>query len=209
VTWDADAAGWADVVPWPPYYTPGIGSLRAIIVNSAASPTSFVLKTENSVYTGVAQPTVGQTIAFYDSANGQYVRKRIGAIAGTGPWTITVDTSNGASDTSYKPIGGQRAMPWSESLPDTLPPLFEYFDGLGPGEQQSFFYDEGRRQKRQPPAPKEWPHTLTRKGLEAVIAIDAIEDGSVVEGDGVAPTVGTPGIVSKMLKLRYVSVFPE
>jgi uncharacterized phage protein gp47/JayE len=209
VAWDPDAQGWSDVVPWPPYYPPASGPLRAIVVNTAASPSSFVLKTADSVYTSVAQPQPGQTIAFYDSPKAKFRRKRILSVVGTGPWTITADTSNDASDTGYTPVVGQRATPWSESLDALLPKLLTYFDGLGPGEQFATFYDVGRRQRRQPAAPKQWPHTLTAKALEGALDIPEILDRTLVEGDGATPTIGTPGVLSYMLKLRYVGAFAE
>lgn len=211
VTWDIDAAGWMDFVQWPPYYPPDSGSLRSIVVSGDLTPTAttFRLRTANDNYALIAVPSEGQTFGFYDRDNAKFVKKRIGSIAGVGPWTITVDQTNAASDTLYVPFVGQRPMPWSESLQDIVPTLIEYFKGLGPGEQVSTFYDEGRRQRRQPQAPKEWPHTLTQKGLDNVIDIPAISNGTAVEGDGVAPDVGSPGVFSNMLRLRDVSVFPK
>jgi hypothetical protein len=38
------------------------------------------------------------------------------SVTGSGPWTIVVDTSNNASDTTFTPRVGDRAMPWSDSL---------------------------------------------------------------------------------------------
>lgn len=205
-TWDQDAAGWADIVQWPPYYV-AAGTPAAIVVSAATDPTHFTLAASN--YTAIAQPQVGQTIAFFDTANGRFVKKRILGFTGTGPWVITVDTTNNASDTLYKPVAPQRAMPWSESLPAMLPPLFAYSDSLGPGEMVAVFYDEGRRQRRQPQAPKDWPYAFTRKGLEAPLDIAEVGTGDVLEGDGVAASVGSPGVYANILRLRYVSVFPE
>jgi hypothetical protein len=68
----------------------------------------------------------------------------------------------------------------------------------------------GRRQRRQPPAPKKWPYTLTSKALEGALdTVAEVLDRELVEGDGITPAIGTPGILSYMLKLRYVSAFPE
>lgn len=205
VTWDESAAGWADVVQWPLYYT----GTSAITVQSAASATSFVLRRASGNYSGVTQPVIGQSIAFYDRTSGKFKQKRILSFTGTGPWTIAVDTSNGSSDTAYTPEVGQPAMPWSDSLDAIMPKLLSYFDGLGPGEQVSTFYDAGRRQRRQPQAPREWPHTLTQRGLDDALEIDEVFDGKSVEGDGITPSVGTPGVLSYVLALRWVSVFPE
>lgn len=211
VEWDEAAAGWEDAVQWPPYYMAG-GTPGAIVVQSATSPTSFILKAANDVYTNVLQPQVGQTIGFYETAATtelKFRRKRILSFTGTGPWTITVDTTNSVSDTSYTPVTGQRAMPWSDALDKLLPGLLAYFDSLGPGEQVATFYDEGRRQKRIPRPPKTWPMTLAERALIAAVSIDDVADVGLLEGDGVTPSVGTPGVLSNILKLRFVSVFPE
>lgn len=210
VTWNESAAGWEDTIQWPPYYAPA-GSPSAVIVDGSLTPTAttFKLKTATSDYTSVKQPQVGQTIAFYEQAKGKFRRKRIGTIAGTGPWTVTCDVTNNVSDTSYIPIAAQRAMPWSDSLDSLLPGLFAYFDTLGPGEQVATFYDEGRRQKRIPRPPRYWPAQLTSKALTDAVATEDVDDVHVREGDNQVPTVGTPGVLSYILKLRYVAFFPE
>jgi uncharacterized phage protein gp47/JayE len=218
VEWSENATGWADIVQWPPYYAPA-DSPGAIVVSAASSATSFTLATDDADYTSVAQPVIGQTIGFFDPDELEFVSKRILSFTGTGPWVITVDTSNNVSDTGYTPAVGQRAMPWSESLnallyteaTDSTPAsgILAYFDRLGPGEMKSTFYDEGRRQKRQPRPPRNWPFTLTTRDLTAAVTADEIDDVDVLEGDGLAPSVGSPGVLANILKLRYVSVFPQ
>lgn len=214
IRWAEFAQGWEDLVQWPPYYepTPDSGP-AAIVVSSVLSSTAFVLKPANDDYTDAPAPQAGQTIGFYDNAKAALRRKRIGSVldiggGGFGPWFITCDTSNNASDASYTPEIGQRAMPWSEGLADLLPGLLSYFDSLGPGEQVSSFHDEGRRQRRVPRPPREWPHTLTDRALTNAIALDELEEIEVLEGAGVTPSVGTPGVVSNILKLRHVAFFP-
>lgn len=221
IEWADGARGWEDTVPWPRYYEVApVSGPGAVRVSAAPSPTSFTLATSNGVYSGALQPKVGQTVGFYDPDNFTFRRKRILSFTGTGPWVITCDTTNNASDTSYTPVVGQRAMPWSESL-DSI--LFEeteedggepsgvlaYFDTLGPGEQFASFYDEGLRQRRQPRPPKTWPSELTTRGLIDAIQADEVQDVDVLEGDGVAPSVGTPGVLANILQLRFLSVFPE
>lgn len=208
VTWAESDAGWEDTTPWPPYYAIA-GTPGGVVVSAATSPTSFTLSA--SSYTNIQQPVVGQTIGFFDADELEFVRKRILSFTGTGPWVITVDTSNSVSDEGYTPEVGQRAMPWSDSLAAILPGLCTYFDSLGPGEQLASFYDdEGRRQKRQPrPAPRSWPSSLTNKALVDAIEVDELEDADVLEGDTLEPSVGTPGVLSYMLRLHWVSVFPE
>lgn len=222
VTWAEGAQGWEDLVQWPPYYATSSGGNPGAIVVTAATATTFTLATNDSDYTGVPQPQVGQTLAFYDTTNGRFVRKRILSFTGTGPWVITIDTTNGVSDTSYIPVVGQRACPWADSLNAMISRtrtengttiregLLVYFDGLGPGEMFASFYDEGRRQKRIPrPTRDDWPHTLTGKGLENAVDSGDLEDVTALEGDGATPSVGTPGVSTNLLRLRYVAVFPE
>jgi uncharacterized phage protein gp47/JayE len=207
ITWDESASGWEDIVPWPPFYEVG-GTPGPVVVSAATSATSFTLSATD--YTGIQQPKVGQTIAFYDSDEAEFVRKRILSFTGSGPWVITVDTTNNVSDTSYTPEVGQRACPWSDSLDSILPGVHDYFDTLGPGEQVASFYDEGRRQKRQPRPPRYWPAELTTRDLiRALDDVNEIADVSVLEGDGTAPTTGTAGVNSKILALRWLSAFPE
>lgn len=212
VAWAEGAPGWADATPWPRYYAP-FGTPGAVVVQSASSSTSFILATDNGDYTNIVQPQAGQVLAFFDpvaSNRKRFKRKQILSVTGTGPWTIVCDTTNGVSETSYTPQAGQRAMPWSDSLEEMLAGLFTYFDGLGPGEQVATFYDDGgRRQKRIPRPPRDWPMTLTKRKLIDAVEIDAVEDLDVLEGDGVTPPTGVPGVVSNILLLTAVSVFPE
>lgn len=226
ITWADGAAGWMDVVQWPPFHDVApVSGPGAIRVSAAASATVFTLATANASYTGVRQPVIGQTIGFYDAANFVFVRKRILSFTGTGPWVITCDTTNNASDTGYTPPVGQRAMPWSNSLDEILytagqeangaqeavpaSGVLAYFDTLGPGEQFASFYDEGLRRRRSPKPPKFWPHTLTTRGLIDAVTAESVEDVDVFEGDGAAPSVGVPGVYSNILKLRYLACFPE
>ncbi len=211
IKWTAAADGWEDLAPWPRYYpvapSSGPGAIR---VTLAVSPTSFSLGTSNGVYAGVTQPLVGQTLAFYDQAAFAWRRKRIATVVGSGPWAVTCDTTNNASDITYTPQEGQRASPWSDSLDAILPGIWRYFDTLGPGEQRGFFYDDGRRQRRQPQANESWNHTTTTRGLsDAAEEAAEVSDVSVIEGDGVSPPIGVPGTISYLLLLRWISVFPK
>jgi uncharacterized phage protein gp47/JayE len=222
LNWTDAAAGWADMVPWPPYYPPApIGSPGAVVVDSASDATHFVLKTQNGNYTSVRQPSAGQSLAFYNQTAGAFVLKRISSVSGSGPWTIV--SGGTGSDAVYIPSVGRRAMPWSASLarllyvaPVTLPDgslgpaggIQSMFDRLGPGEMTSTPPGAGRRRRRQPQSPREWPNTLTAKGLEDAIEIDEVEERSAVEGPGLTTTVGTPGVVVYLMRLRSVAVFP-
>ena len=202
VDWAAGAAGWADVTPWPPYYSGG----GAIVVTSVTDETHFSLNGTTTV-----QPQEGQTIGFYDSTTGTFYRKQIakGGISGAGPWAITCDTTNNASDTTYKPVVGQRAMPWSDSLQSLVQPVADHFKTLGPGEQFSSFFDVGNRQRRSP-APPAWPDTIGNRLIVGVIEAPSVGDAAMLEPSipRVTPT-GTPGVQSYLLTLGRVSAFPE
>ncbi len=210
IDWADSAAGWTDLAPWPVYYAVAPVSGPGAVQITSTSATVFTLATANSVYTGIQQPLAGQTIAFYDKAGFTWRRKRILSFTGTGPWVITCDTTNNASDVSYTPAVGQRACPWSDSLPSILTGLWAYFDTLGPGEQVSTFYDEGTRQRRQPDSKLSWNYSTTTRGLSDAAELAAeVADVGVIEGDEVTPAVGNPGTLSYLLLLRYLAVFPK
>lgn len=209
--WSSSAPGWTDLAPWPARYyaaapVSGPGTIR---VSAAASATVFTVATANGVYTGVQQPASGQTVALYDRANFVWRRKRILSFTGTGPWVVTCDTTNNASDLSYTPEIGQPLSPWSDSLPSLLKGVWAYFDTLGPGEQVSTFYDEGTRQRRQPAALDAWNHTTTNRGLVDALDIAEVADVGVLAGDEITPAVGTPGVASYILLLRWIVVSPK
>ena len=170
----------------------------------------FSLECANADYSTCPQVRVGDTIGFYDAANYTFRRKKVLLVTGTGPWAITVDTSNNASDTSLVPTVGDRAMPWSDSLADVLDSVLGYSKTLGPGEQRSSFYDEGTRQRRSPaPSKTSWPSEITSKGLSDAINVDSIDEISTLEGPGTSPTVGTPGALSYILRITKISLFKD
>lgn len=225
ILWADGAAGWTDVVQWPPFYEAApISGPGAILVSAATSATVFTLATANAIYSGARQPVAGQTIGFYDTDNFAFQRKRILSFTGTGPWVVTCDTTNNVSDTGYTPQVGQRAMPWSDSLGSILftpgqeangtqeavspSGVLAYFDTLGPGEQFATFYDEGMRLRRQPRPPKFWPFMLTTRDLIDAIKNPEVQDVDSLEGDGLAPSVGVPSVLSNILKLRWIACFP-
>jgi uncharacterized phage protein gp47/JayE len=204
VAWQTGANDWADVAPWPPYYA----STDAITVQSATSPTVFILERASANYAGVTQPIVGQTFALYDNAAAKFRRKRILSFTGTGPWTITVDTDNAASDTTYTPVAGQAASPYSASMDLVVAPILAYFNGLGPGEQVSTFFDPGLRQRRSPASPGSWPNTIGYKLINGVQDVAAVNDANLLSPSiPTTTTVGTPGVSSYLLQLRYIAVY--
>ena len=205
VQWAQGALDWTDSSPWPLRYSVG-GTPGAITVSAAASSTVFTLSSTN--YSGIAQPAIGQTIAFYDNANGVFSRKKILSFTGTGPWVVTCDTANAASDTTYSPIVGQRAMPWSDSLITLVPAVVAYFGTLGPGEQIASFFDPGLRGRRNPRAPKYWPNVISNHLASDILNLDSVQDAIVREGLGTTTTVGTVGAVSYLMQLGQISAFP-
>lgn len=207
VEWATGAANWADATPWPERRSAGAG---AVVVTTSTTSTSFVLSTDNGVYTGVADPVAGQTIAFFNPAgSGSYSRKRILSVTGSGPWTIVVDTTNGVSDTAYVPPVGARPCPWSDSLPDLIPPAVEYFEGTGPGEQRAVFFDPGVREKRYPYSPKDWPAVVSNRITSRLLEdVASVGDAVAREGLGTEATIGTPGAVSYLLELGELIAFP-
>lgn len=212
VVWAQGAASWTDgSAAWPPASAGTYDYSVSVSVDS----THFTISTTDP---GAIAPQAGLTIGFFVRANvvsspdNVFVRKRIASVVGgsTGPWTIVVDTSNNSSDTTYTPVVGDRAMPWSDSLGLLSPPVVSFFDGLGPGEEFSVFFDDGYRQKRNPPDPKTWPKALTNKSLINVESLDAIEDVAIVSPSTPRdPAIGTPGVTIYLLTLRSLSVYPK
>jgi uncharacterized phage protein gp47/JayE len=194
VTWVS--GGWADAIPWPSAYS------STVVVSAATGPLAF------TVSGGSTAPVVGQTIAVWDNGRGQFQRKRIATVSGSGPWSLTFTTQNGASDSSYQPSVGQRVSPWSDNLAAVPAPVLKYLTTLGPGEMfnpADIPNEEGRRRIREPRAPKAWP-SATSSRLTGDLG-DIPEVGNVVAkaGVGVAAAIGYP---PKMLQLSDLSIFP-
>lgn len=205
VTWAPGAAAWDDASPWPQYLP---GAMVSVDVGGTLNPTQFRLTTTTST----ANPQVGQTIGFYDQPSAMWRMKRIAAISTVSSglsWDITVNTSFSVSDTSYTPIAGQPASPWSDSLQSTVAPVAVYFDTLGPGEQTSVFPDPNLRLKRSPPSPATWPSSITNRLDAATLALNTLQDAVLV-----TPTtpfaVTTGGIAAiNMFALNNYAVFPQ
>jgi uncharacterized phage protein gp47/JayE len=199
VQWSTESPGWADVTPWPKT----TDNVAGVQINVATSPTAFVLGLSN------VAPVVGQTIALYDKANLRFVRKRLLTVSGAlpGPYTVTCDTTNGASDTTYTPIVGQKVSPWSDSMDAPLEPLFTYLGTLGPGEAFVFGTnapEDGRRRHRVPRPPKSYPFSTSARLLVGIAALNEVFD--VNDVDGAAETV-TAGIMPKMLELSDLAFY--
>ncbi len=207
VTWSPGAPSWVDTAPWPAYSAAGS---QSIIVSAATSATSFTLVSSNGSYAGLTAPTTGATIGLYDKTAQLFRRKKILSVSGSGPYGITCDITNNASDTTYTPAVGQRACPWADSLNDIPAAVIGYFDALGPGEQALLFFDAGQRQRRSPMPPTYYPNQITNRLTTPVLLVPSITDAIVAEpAVPRATTVGVPGVLSYLQTLGFISVFPQ
>jgi hypothetical protein len=155
-----------------------------------------------------ASPAPGQTIGLWDQTGQAFAKKRILTVTGSGPWTLAFDATNTASD-ALVPTVGQKCMPWSPSLATIGPAVLAHFDGLGPGEQTATTLDAGQRQKRNPAPPRVWPSVLNNRLTGAVQSVTAVDDAAVVAPAlPHATPVGTPGVLSRLLTLSDLAVFP-
>lgn len=209
VKWKREAKGWEDSSPWPEYAPAGAG---AVVVSSVTDALNFILATDDAEYSGVEDPQAGDTFALFNLDTGRFVKKRIRSVTGTGPWTIVVETNLSVSDDQYTPVVGQRVSPWADDLDTIATNVIETFNDLGPGEMTTPLPVDGIRRQRVPAAPEQWPHTLTQSLLEDKInaaRIPTLFDREVVEGDGAAPTQGTPGVLVYMIELGDLAVFEK
>lgn len=207
VTWADGIASWTDGVPWPP--TGVAGGEYTVQASPAPTPTVFAVAAASSP----VQPQVGQTVAVWDRGTLQWYQKRILSISGAGPWTLTIDPSNSASDTTFTPVVGGMVSPWSDSMSLLASPFASYFDGLGPGEQISTlftpFFDEGFRQKRSPASPQFFPNSLSTRALiplEELPAVGNVEFEQPIVP--LVPAIGTLGTTAFLLTLGDLAIYP-
>lgn len=199
VAWSKHVAGWADVAPWPLF-------TDAWVVASFPTPTA----TSFRVSAGTTAPSVGTTIAFYDTENARFVRKKFLTVTASGSdFDVTCDVSNNASDANYVPVAAELMCPWSDSLQTLVTPMLAQFDLLGPGEMFAGFFDDELRQRRSPPSPDEWPYTLSGRILTSLYEVSGISDVSVYSPSlPYAPSVGAPGDHVSLLRLTKLYAYP-
>jgi len=206
VDWRSDVPGWVDAAPFPKY----LSGTSAIRVTAVTSSTSFTLGNVSTSYGSAGTLSAGKTIAFWDEAAQLFRRKKVLSVTGSGPWVVTVDTTLGISDTSYAPIVGQRAMPWSDSLDTLSVPVLEYFDGIGPGQIFASFFDEGRRQRRSPETPLEWPDRVGNRLIGAVLDVATVADAELTEPTvPLVASVGTLNVFAYLMQLDDLAIFPQ
>lgn len=233
VVWAQGNPGWADATTFPLYHPFSVNPGDRLVAASpnaggVLSPIAFRLSSVSMTEV----PQVGQSVGFYDQANLVFRRKKILTVTviSSTTYDITVDTSNGVSDTGYTPINGQACGPWSDSLGTIATPVVSYFDTLGPGEQFASFFDPGLRQKRSPANPQFWPNQLTIRllgGAAVPVAPQGVQQnqppvqtvlttpsiGDVLLAEPTTPystPVGTPAVSSYLMTLSPSFVaFPE
>lgn len=207
VSWRESAVTWTDSSPWPPY-----NAGDPILVVGAPAPTALVVRVATGTPITEA-PQVGQTLAFYVAADGRFAPKRIASIVTNTPgedWTLTFDTSNAASDTTYVPFIGQTVAPFSDSLDDLVSAVVGHVDTMGVGEVVSVFPDPGQRQRREPRSPEEWPSSLTNRLIAPVLAVGSVADAEILSPNvPFAPPVGTPGTLVYLFELTDLAAFPQ
>lgn len=235
VLWASTSSGWADTTTFPLYHAPPAPdtvpnpNLVAAAPNAAGVLSALAFRLQSPVMTEA--PQVGQNIGFLDGPNLTFRQKRILSVTTISPtqYDITVDTTNGVSDTSYTPINGQACCPWSDSLDDLITPVVTYFDTLGPSEQFATFFDPGLRQKRSPPSPNFWPNRLTGRMLGGAVVpqppqgpqqnqppvttlytTPSLDDVTLLEpAPPYSAPIGSPGVYSNLMTLGALVAFPE
>jgi uncharacterized phage protein gp47/JayE len=204
IVWAKTASGWVDAQPWPVY-----ADLFAVTAVTSA----LVFEVESGLGASLEQaPQVGQTFAFYDRANGKFARKRILTVTDNtgGNYSLTIDSTNNASDPNYLPTVTEEFCPWSTSLDLLVEPMLIEIDTLGPGEQADGFFDEGYRQKRIPENPLEWPSELRHNSLDAVDDLPQIHDIEWLEPTiPYVPAVGVAGVSSNLIAIDVLLAFPS
>ena len=215
VTWARGATGWADTSPWPSFIAGD-----QVRTTSVTSATVFDLTTG----TDTTAPQVGQTIGFFEvdapengkvPRIGKWRRKRILTVVeltALRSWTITVDTSNGASDTTYTPGVGDLVSPWSEGLDDLTVPVLRAMATLGPGEMTAALVDPGLRQRRAPAASEKWPNAINNLMLlNPVFDSGLVGDASIALPETLpyATDVGVPAVSAKLLTLGDLAFYAK
>lgn len=196
VAWRSKADSYVDLSPWPQ-------SSQGMAITAVTSATEFEV-----TGTGTA-PQVGQTIGIFDLEEQVFRRKKIATVTGSGPWTITCETSNNASDLTYTPTVGQIPSPWSDSLDSLVPAVVDHFDTMGPGEIFDTFVDTGKRQRRIP-LPPDWPSQLDNNLITGVRLVAGVSDVEVLSPSlPSAVSTGTPGVAVSMLELGDLAVFED
>lgn len=200
IRWVDTIDGFVDATAWPPY------SATKYIVRSASTPTAESAQFEKCV----VPPSVGNTVAFYDTVSKVFRRKRIATVVEVAPndvYTVTFDVTGSASDPSYVPIAGAIISPFATNMSALIAPMLVYMDKQGVGEMVATFGDPGRRQRRSPQSkPGSYPHTVTSALIDDVYEL--VDDATLVEPTTpFATTTGTAPLLVYLHRLADVGVF--
>lgn len=205
VTWKTAAAPFVDAAPWPTWI-PG----SPVAVDGAVAISASAMRVTTSTTTDA--PLVGQTIGVYNAAKARFARKQIASvvtvIAGKS-WDLTFDLTGNASDGAFVPAAGALVSPWSDSLDSVVPALTSFFDAMGPGELVAIFYDEGRRQKRQPENPESWPSEVGRQLESRVDALDTVRSTTLLAPTLGATSIGLPTSLAYLRQLTDLAIYVE
>jgi uncharacterized phage protein gp47/JayE len=196
--------GFVDPDYFPKYDVPA--GVTSWTVNNSPAPRATVFSIQNN--TGVYTDSgirAGQTIALWNGT--KFVNKRILSFTGTGPYTITVDTSVDVSNTTYVPFNGQLVSPWSNKLNDISASVLAYYDKLSPGENTNSLPDPGYRMRRFPYDSIDFPYGVTSRVTDEISDRSDIQSVSVLRGLTAAPTPGTPGVNVFMFVLNDLAFY--
>lgn len=204
---DTRSAQWSSASPWPAYVARGSGML---VVATPSSVSGFNIATDNGSYSGVTAPSIGNVVAVYDAAACVFRKKKILTVSGSGPWTITCDTTLNQSDTTYRPLAGQAVSPWFDAINEVAASFAGQVEQLGPGEITSVVSPDGKRRLRQPrPFPGEWDSGITgAMGHEVTASVAAIVSCEVAASTVARATVGSL-TGANLLHLNDLGVFKK
>jgi Baseplate J-like protein len=206
VKFSPNVVSWVDLDPFPLFY----GSTQGFpVINAVTNAASFQIAYQTS-YTGVAQPRVGQTICVYNASTRTFAAKRILSFTGTGPWNITVDTTNAASDTFYVPVVNQYVMPYSVKLDDFAAAIMSRYDALGPGENVASLIaaDAELRGHRFPEGNYAFPFFVGTDIFQDIQARDDVDSAIALKGFNITTTAGSAGTLSYLVIPTDLGVYP-
>jgi len=185
--------GWLNQTQWPPYMAT---SARYSVQSSGIGLNSFTVRCNDGVYvsggTPRAAPIIGQVIGLFDIASGIFKRKTISNVAGSGPWTLTCDTTTSkASDVDYLPRANQYVVPWSDSLNTLAALVVAHTNKMGPGEAVDPLPEDGIRMARSPKAKvTSWPSAMDGQLLSQINALLYVQRATHEDGASFVTSVG-------------------
>lgn len=200
VRWVDSVDGFVDATPWPPY------NATKYTVRSAPAPTATTARFQECTI----PPSVGNTVAFYDTVSKSFKRKRIATVTEITPnelYDVTFDVTGSVSDPSYVPLVDAIISPFATNMSALVAPMLAYMDKQGVGEMVASFGDPGRRQRRSPQSkPGSYPHTVTGAIIDDVYEL--VDDATMVEPTTpYATTTGTAPLLVYLHRLADVGVF--